>query len=112
MQNRLVPHPCMWIKIREEYLGNKESQPHTRAPQARVPVPGSKFPITCGCKNEQGLGQWKKFWSPKQFLLKNPHIALISLTSSELQHWGSSLKGTSGTQGETDVSGIKVRARG
>ena len=37
---------------------------------------------------------------------------LLRLTPSELQHWGSSLKGTSGIQGETEVSGIKARAGG
>ena len=31
---------------------------------------------------------------------------LLRLMPSEIQHWGGSLKGTSGTQGETEVSGI------
>ena len=35
---------------------------------------------------------------------------LLGLTPSELQHWGSSLKGTSGTQGGTEVTGIKAGA--
>ena len=43
--------------------------------------------------------------SPKQFLLKNPHTNLIRLTPSGLQHWDSSLKGTSGRQGGMEVSG-------
>ena len=51
-------------------------------------------------------------WTHKQFLLKKPHMDLLRLTSSEGQHWGSSLKGTSGIQGETEVSSIKVRAGG
>ena len=42
--------------------------------------------------------------------LKNPHTDLLRLTPSELQHHGSSLKGTGGIQGETEVSNIKVRA--
>ena len=33
--NRLVPHPWWWIKIQEEYLGSKESQP------GMVPIPGA-----------------------------------------------------------------------
>ena len=50
------------------------------------------------------------FLSPKQFLLKNPHTAsLLKLTPSELQHWGDSLKDTSGTQGRTEVSCIGAR---
>ena len=48
-------------------------------------------------------GDWvggRNFWSPKQFLLKNPHQdswthLLLRLTPSELQHQDSSLKGTS-----------------
>ena len=34
----------------------------------------------------------------------------VRFTSSELQHQGSSLKGTSVIQGEIQVTGIKVRA--
>ena len=33
---------------------------------------------------------------------------LLRLTPSELQHWGGILKGTSGIQGETEVSGIRA----
>ena len=36
----------------------------------------------------------------------------VSLTPSELERWGSSLKGTSGIQGRSEVSGIKVGAGG
>ena len=43
-------------------------------------------------------------WSPKQFSLKNPHMDLLRLTPSEPQHWGSSLKSTSGIQGETEIN--------
>ena len=34
-------------------------------------------------------------------------IHLLKVTPSKLQYWGSSLKGTSDIQGETEVSGIK-----
>ena len=37
---------------------------------------------------------------------------LLRLTPSELQHQGSSLKGTRGKQGGTEVSDIKVGAEG
>ena len=46
--------------------------------------------------------------SSRQFLGKNPHMNLLRLTPSELQHWGSRLKGTSATQEETEDSGSKV----
>ena len=46
--------------------------------------------------------------SPKQFLLKNPHTDLLRLNPSELQHQGSSLKGSSSIEGETEVSVIKA----
>ena len=45
-----------------------------------------------------------------QFLLRNPHMDLLRLPPYELQHWGSSLKGTSGMQEGTEMSGIKARA--
>ena len=45
-------------------------------------------------------------------LLNGPHMDLLRLAHSELQHWGSSLKGTSGIQGGTEVSGVKVGAGG
>ena len=43
----------------------------------------------------------RNFWSPTQFLLTHTQTHLLRPTPSELQHWGSSLKGTSGTHGET-----------
>ena len=54
----------------------------------------------------------RNFWSPRLFLLKGLHMDLLGFTPSELQHQGSSLKGTSGRQGGTEVSGIRVRAGG
>ena len=44
----------------------------------------------------------RNFWIPKQFHLKNPHTDLLRHTPSELQKWGSSLKGTSVIHGETE----------
>ena len=43
----------------------------------------------------------RNFWSPTQFLLTHTQTHLLRPTPSELQHWGSSLKGTSGTHRET-----------
>ena len=40
MWNELVPHPGVVDNIQDRYLERKESQPHTRIPQSRVPVPG------------------------------------------------------------------------
>ena len=50
--------------------------------------------------------------SLKQFPLKNLPMDLHILTPLELQHQGSSLKGTSSIQGGTEVFGIKVRDGG
>ena len=50
--------------------------------------------------------------SRSQAVPLNPHTNILRLTPSELQHWGSSLKGTSGIQGGTEVSDIKAEAGG
>ena len=54
----------------------------------------------------------RNFWNPKQLPLENPHTDLLRHTPSELQHQGSSLKGTSSIKGGNEVSGIKVGAGG
>ena len=46
------------------------------------------------------------------FLLKGLCMHLLRLTPSELQHWGSSLKGTRDTWGGIGQSGIRARAAG
>ena len=98
-----------WINIREGYLENEESQPHNRPPAQGSSV-GKINPISpSGTKTS---GDWvgrRNFWSPKQCLLKGLFEDLLRFTPSELQHWGSSLKGTSGIQGGAGVSGIKVK---
>ena len=109
-QNGLVTHPGM---VGKNLGGISWEQgvpaPH-QAPQPRVPVPEREVPTTSDCKNQWGLSQWKKLPEPQAFPLKRTHTGthLLRLTPSELQHWGSSLKGTSGVQGETEVSGIRV----
>ena len=59
MQNGLIPHPHMADKILEGYLKGKGSQPHTRSPQSRYPVPGREVTITSDYKNQWGLKLWK-----------------------------------------------------
>ena len=52
-------------------------------------------------QNQWGLSQWKKLLESQAVLLKeSTHIDFLTLTPSELQHWGSSLKGTSGIREE------------
>ena len=59
------------------------------------------------------MAEWEGgFCSPRLFHLKNPSTDLHRLNPSELQHWGSSLKGTRDIWEGTELSGIKVRARG
>ena len=89
-----------WIKIQEGYLGHGEVPAPGQNPQPNVPVLGRLSPHNSGCKTQWGLN-WRKKLLESQAVLKNPHMDLLRLTSSELQHRGSGLKGTSGIQGET-----------
>ena len=53
------------------------------------------------------------FWGHKySFLLKDLCMDLLALTPSELQHWGSSSKGTRNVRVGTELSGIKEKAGG
>ena len=63
-----------WIKIREGYLGSKESQPHNRAPSSGFQCQEVKFPELWIPKTSRDYVGGRNFWSPKQFLLKNPHM--------------------------------------
>ena len=54
----------------------------------------------------------RKFLESQAIPLKGPHRDLLRLPPSELQHGGSSLKGTRDIQGETEVFGIKESAGG
>ena len=54
----------------------------------------------------------RNFWNPRQFLSQGPHTDFLGLTPSEPQHGASRLKCIKGIKGETEVSGIRVRAGG
>ena len=91
-----------WIKIGRNILAveippeqRQFPAPH-QALHPRVLVLGREVPITSGCKNQQGLrlGDTEAFWGTRQFLLKDLCTDLYRLTSSEIQHWDSSSKGT------------------
>ena len=109
MHSGLVPHPCVVDKNLEGlYQEWGVIAPH-QAPKPKAPVPEGKSSILAA-KNS---GDWvcgRNCWSSKWSLLKTPQTDshLLGLTPSEFQHRGSSLKGTSGIEGETEVSGIKA----
>ena len=65
MQNGLVPHSRVWIKIWEGYHSSKEFQP-------MVPMTGSSVPMSSGCKNQWGLSWWKKLLESQAVPLKEP----------------------------------------
>ena len=73
-----------WIKIQEGYLRSKESQPHTRLPQARFPVLGRYICINFGYKNQWGLSQWKKLLESQAVSLKKPTQGLTYSDSQPL----------------------------
>ena len=77
----LAPHPHAVVKnsggLPQEW---GVPVPH-QGPQPRVPMSGELLVANTG-------GNWvgeRKYWSPKQFLLKNLHTDLLRLTPSELQ---------------------------
>ena len=98
-----------WIKIQEGYHGNEEPQSHTRPPSPGIQCQEDKSPQLLAAKTSGASVSGRNFWSPEQFLLKNPHTDSPTQThSSGLWHWDGSLRGTSGMQGEAEVSGIKA----
>ena len=54
----------------------------------------------------------QKLPESQEFLLKDPHKDLLSLTHSELQCWDNSLKGIRDMWGGTELCRIRVRAGG
>ena len=100
----------MWIKIQEGYLGSEESQVHMRSPSLGFQCQEDKSPQLLAAETSRDWAGRRNFWSSKQFPLKNSHMDSLRLILSELQHQDSSLKGTTGIQGGTEVSGIKAGA--
>ena len=98
----------IFFKIQERYLGSEECQPHIRPPSPGFQCQEDKSPWILSANTSRDWVSERKFWNPKKFPLKAPQMNLLRLTPSELQHEGSSLKGTNGIQGETEVSDIEV----
>ena len=103
---QVAPTPT-WIKLWEGYLGREESQTHTRPPaqdsSARKISPHNFWlqkPAGIELVEEDSAVLSSSSWGT------HTRTHLLRLMPSEIQHWGGSLKGTSGTQGETEVSGI------
>ena len=120
MKKGLVPYPHVADKF-GRYMSATEVPPKEwlvqtahQNPQPTVLMPERQFPLTFGYKNSRYCGQVRQrvFWSPRQYLLMGPHTQLLRLPPSELQYWGSSLKGTRNTWGETELYGIRAKARG
>ena len=118
--NGLVPHSHVMDKNWEGYLGSRSLPeepgvpvPH-QVPHPRAPVLGREVPITSGCKNQRGLwlSEMEGNCIPSQFLTKGPHMDLLRLTPSELQHGGSSSKGMLDIWGRSKLSAMRVTARG
>ena len=70
------------IKIWEGYLGNEESQPHTRLPNPGFQCQEEKFPQFLVAKTTRDLSQWKKLLEPQAVPLKDPHVDLPTKTHS------------------------------
>ena len=56
------------------------------------------------------MSEREGFWNPRQSLLKVLSRYLLGLTLSELQHGGSSSKGTRDIGRGTELSGFRMRA--
>ena len=87
-QNRLVSYSHV-VDKNSEGISQEQGVPAPHQdPQPRVPVPGREVPTTSGWGKKKKKKRWSRernFWSPKQFLLKNPHTDLLRLTPSEFQ---------------------------
>ena len=81
--------------------------PH-QAPSPGFQCQEDKSPQLLTAKTSRGLSLWKKLLEPQAVPLKEPHMGLLRLSPSELQHQGGSLKGTGGVLGEAEVSDISV----
>ena len=62
-----------WLKIWEGYLRNEESQTHTRPSSPGFQGQEDKSPQLLAAKTNGDWVSGRNFWSPKKFLLQNPH---------------------------------------
>ena len=69
-----VPQTHVVDKNKEGHLGSEGSQPQTRTPNPGLQC--QKDPITSGCKNQWGLGQWKKLQDSQETPLKGTTMNL------------------------------------
>ena len=87
---------------------NEESQPDTRLPSVGFQCQKCKFP-QLWLQNPEGIELVEETaGSPSSTLKELTGTHLFRFSPSELQHYGSSLKGTRSILGETEVPGIKV----
>ena len=91
------------------------SAPH-QAPSTGFQCQEGKSPKLLAANTSGNRVRGRNFWSPKQFLLKNPHMDSPTQTHSLWapapgrwleEHQGGGLRGTSGMQGEAEVSDIR-----
>ena len=91
-------------KIREGYLGSEKSQTNIRLLSSARKISPYNFwlrkPADIESVQKAAGALSNSSWGT------DTQTHLLRLAPSELQHWRSRLKGTSGIQGETEVSGI------
>ena len=110
-RNRLLPHTCVVDKNSGGISWEQGVPAPQQEPQPRVPEPGRLSPHNSWLQNPARM-DWVCGRKQLESQAVPPHMNLLRFTPSELQHWSSSLKGTSGRQRGTEVSGIKARAGG
>ena len=107
----LVPHP----RVVDKNLGGISQGQEVAAPTLGPPAQGSSArkisPYNFWLQKLVVIESVEETSGPKQFL-KNLQVDLFRLTPCEIQHQGSSLKGTSGIWGGTEVFGTKMRTVG
>lgn len=119
MQNALVPHLHVMLKIQERYLNaegplrSEGFQPHTGS-LAQASSAGEKSPQLLTMKTMKIVAKWDEHRLESQAdHLKGTHMDLLAdiLLSSELQCWDRSLKSAGDTQEITELSHFRERAK-
>ena len=111
--NWRVPNPCVVDIKWWDILGARDSNPTPNHPAQGSNARNISL-HNFWLQNQWGLGQWKKWQNSQASPIKGltVHMDLLRLTPSGLQNQGSSLMGTTGIQGGTEVSGKRARAEG